>query len=191
MIIIELKNKGESKMKKSTIIMLSVVGIIAMIIAMIGIYAVSINNTEIELHNRYDAQFNVVETTLDKMRKDLMNQFKVTKKFADDFIKVAQTQSEGRKGGTLLKFSTESKALGMNPELYKKMMNTISGNLSEFKRSQDVLTDVWRVHKTFCQKFPNSLMVGSKIQPKPEMISSSMSKEVMKTKKLDDNLLGD
>ncbi len=178
-------------MKKSTIIGMSVVGIIVIVLAMVGIYAVSINNTEIELHNRYDAQFNVVETTLDKMRKDLTNQFKVTKKFADDFIKVAQTQSEGRKGGGLIKVSTEANSLGIKPDLYKKMMNTISGNLSEFKRSQDVLTDVWREHKTFCQKFPNSLMVGSKIQTKPEMISSSVTKEAIKTKQLDDNLLGE
>ena len=178
-------------MQKSIIVKIASVGIVMLVLVMIVEYAVSINNTEIELRNRYDAQFNVVETTLDKMRKDLMNQYKLTKEFADKFIQVVNVQSKGRKGGSLLKLSTESNKLGISDELYKKMLNTISGNLAEFKRSQDVLTDIWREHKTFCQKFPNSLMAGSRILSKPEMISSEATKEIIKTKKLDDNLLGE
>ena len=179
-------------MSKSAIVKLSVVGVLVLF-AIIGIFwAVGVYNTEVELANRFDAQFNEVETSLDTMRKTLMTQYKVTKEYADKFIQSVSMQSEGRKGGSLFKSSTEAaNKLGMDSELYGKMLNSIEGQLAKFKRSQDVLTDVWREHKTHCQKVPNSWIVGGKEKPKPEMISSGVTKEAIKTKVLDDNILGD
>jgi len=178
-----------------------------------AMWAVGIKNGEITLANRYDAQFNVVETTLDTMRKTIMNQHNCTKEWADKFIAVVVAQASGRagmvtdgpevgpnaknaavtaavaSGGVGINVSRESEALGLSPALYVQLANSIEGQLAAFKRSQDVLTDVWREHKTFCQKFPASLMVGGKIKPKPEMISSTATKEAMVTKKVADDLL--
>ena len=69
------------------------------------------------------------------------------------------------------------------------MMNTISGELTAFKRSQDTLVDVWREHETFCKKMPNSFFVGERSLPEPVVISSATSKDAMETKILEDNLL--
>lgn len=151
-------------------------------------WVVSIYNGEVKLSNRYDAQYNIIETTLDNMRKDLINKFKVTRQFADDFIKVAASQSQGRQGGALFKSNRESESLGISPSVYQSMMCSIEGKLDEFKRSQDTLTDIWREHKTYCQLMPNSIFVGNKIKPRPEMISSEISKDAIKTKKLHDNI---
>ena len=183
-----------------------VVGLGALLI--IGIWIAGVFNTEIALSNRYDAQANVVETTLDTMRKTIMNQHNCTKEWADKFIAVVAQQASGRGGnkavvpegnavagvavagaGTSLQIGRESEALGIPQDLYLKLANSIEGKLAEFKRAQDVQTDVWREHKTFCQNVYRSWLIGSKIKPKPEMISSDITKDAILTKKLKDDLL--
>lgn len=169
-------------------------GIIASVVVfcvVVLIWIMNIFNTEISLDNRYDAQFNVVETQMDNMRKTLMNQHSVTESFAEDFIKVASVQSDGRKGGGLLKFSTESQSLGITPELYATMLASIQGELDDFTRQQNTLTDIWREHTTYCEQFPNRFLIGGEVNPKPEMITSTISKDAMKTGELNDNLLGE
>jgi hypothetical protein len=167
-------------------------------------------NGEISLGRRYDAQFNVVETALDTMRKTIMNQHTCTKEWADSFIAVVSKQAEGRSGavagnvpvektavvaaavtsgGLGVNVSRESEALGIPPALFTQLANSIEGKLAEFKRAQDVLTDVWREHTTYCQRLPNCWIVGGKEKPKPEMISSTITKKAIEEKKLDDNLL--
>jgi hypothetical protein len=200
-------------MSKGSIVGLGIVGVIILLVIAVFGWCVSTFNTEIQLANRFDAQFNVVETTLDTMRKTIMNQHNCTKEWADKFIAVVMAQASGRSGvvaggveagpnvknaavaaavaggGVGINVSRESEALGRAPALYQTRANSIEGQLAAFKRSQDVLTDVWREHKTFCQKFPATLMVGGKIKPKPEMISSELTKEAMVTKKVADDLL--
>lgn len=178
------------------------------LIMVIGIWIAGVFNGEIALANRYDAQANVVETALDTMRKTIMNQHNCTKEWADKFISVVTLQASGRGGnkvvlpdgnavagvaavgaGTSLQIGRESESLGIPQELYLKLANSIEGKLSEFKRAQDVQTDVWREHKTYCQNVYRSWLVGSRIKPKPEMISSEITKDAILTKKLKDDLL--
>lgn len=159
----------------------------------VAIWVMGIFNGEVQLRTKFEAQQNLVESTMDTMRKTLMNQYQVSKDFADTFVKCVVAQSEGRKGGGLFKMVTEASGnvnQGFTPELASKMMNSIEGKMAEFKRAQDVYTDVWREHKTFCSTMPNALLVGAKVMPKPVVISSEVSKEAMKTGKLNDDVLG-
>jgi len=170
------------------------VGVVAtIVIVSIFVWTMNVNKQEIGLSNRYDAQYNVVETSLDTMRNTLVNQFKVNKKFAEDFVKVAMAQSEGRKGGVLFKSSTEAaNKLGIDQDMYIKMMNAIEGQLAAFKSSQDTLTDVWREHKTFCENPWHNIIwlaLKNKVKPQPKMISTSVTKKAIETKILDANLL--
>ena len=74
-----------------------------------------------------------------------------------------------------------------------KMLNSIEGQIAGFKRAQDTLTDKWQTHKTYCEDpYHNILWVSlaGKAKLKPEMITSDAAKEAVKTKKLDDDLLG-
>ena len=176
-------------MSRGLIAGLIVAGVVVLLAVVMISWYFSITNGEVRLANRYEAQFNVRETTLDTMRKVLMNQYTVTKEFADNFIAVVAMQSKGREGGTLFKSSTESQSLGISPDMYKSMLASIQGQLEEFKRSQDTLTDIWREHTTYCQTAPNSWFVGGKVKPRPEMVSSDAAKEAIKTHRLNDNVL--
>jgi hypothetical protein len=197
-------------MSKGLIVGLSLAGLFLLTVIGIGCWYVGVKNTEVTLANRYDAQFNVVETTLDTMRKTIMNQTKCTREWADKFLAVVMAQASGRSGvvagntgvsknaavagavasgGMGINVSRESESLGLKPELYQQLANSIEGKLEEFKRSQDTLTDIWQTHKTFCQKFPASLVVGDKIKTKPQMISSSDTKDAIKTGVLADDLM--
>lgn len=177
-------------MSKKTIVGLSIAGaFLLLVIIFIGWYF-SVVNGEVRLANRYDAQFNVVETTLDTMRKTLMNQYKITKESADQVIRAVMAQTEGRKGGSIFKSVTESPVSGMSLDMYKSMTASIEGQLAAFKRSQDTLTDIWREHRTYCEVAPNSWFVGEEIKPKPEMISSDITKSIISSKQQDDDLLG-
>ena len=177
-------------MSKGLIIGLSSVGLALLLVVFIFLWGVGVYNKEVGLANRYDAQFSKVETSLDNMRKAIKNKYKVTDKFAKDFIAVAVTQAAGRKGGSLLKFNTEAaNKLGIDPEMYMDISNTISGQLAAFHRSQNELTDIWREHKTLCEQLPASVIIGSKIKEKPVMISSTEAKDIIQSKTQNDDLL--
>ena len=194
-------------MSKGTLVGISLVVMLALAFGCWTFWKMDVVKGEIVLANRYDAQFNVVETTLDTMRKTIMNQHKCTEEWAEKFIQVVTQQSAGRPGafaksdnppagsglmaigGTGYK---ESDSLGIPQELYMKLANTIEGKLDQFKRSQDVLTDVWQTHKTYCQDpYHNwlGLSLRDSVKEAPVMISSSSTKEVMETKVLEDDLL--
>ena len=204
-------------MSKNMVIGIVGAVIILMTVICVSVWKMNVAKGEIVLKNRYEAQFNVVETTLDKMRKDIMNQHKCTKEWADQFIAVVAKQAEGRSGlagrapeganvegavaavtatggGTGFTFARESEALGIPQDLYMKLQNTISGNLAEFKRAQDMLTDVWRAHTDYCEDpWHNMSLLGmsyiEKVREKPEMISSGITKKAVETKVLSDDLL--
>jgi len=180
-------------MNKSVIITLSVVGLIVLFFISFWFYGMGVKRDYVGLKNRYEAQFNEVETTLDNMIKTIKNQAKVKDDFAKDFIAVVMAQAEGRKGGSLLKMQNESaNMLGITPELYTKLANSIAGELDQFKRSQDTLTDVWRQYNTFCEDpWHNILWLSyeGKIKDKPEMISGAKAKKAVETKELEDDLL--
>jgi len=180
-------------MSKGLIVGISVAALILLFFVSFWFYGMGVKREYVGLKNRYEAQFNEVETTLDNMIKTIKNQASVKDSFAKDFISVVMAQAEGRKGGSLLKMQNESaNMLGITPELYTKLANSIAGELDQFKRSQDTLTDVWRQYNTFCEDpWHNILWIGyeDKVKDKPEMISGGKAKEAIETKKLDDDLL--
>ena len=85
-------------MSKGTLISISLVVVIALIFGSWLMWKMGVMKQEIALSNRYEAQFNVVETTLDTMRKTIMNQHKCTKEWAEKFIAVVSEQAKGRPG---------------------------------------------------------------------------------------------
>jgi len=209
------QDSRSGSISKGALVGIAVAVVVVLTLVCWTFWKMNVAKGEIALANRYEAQFNVVETTLDTMRKTIMNQHKCTKEWADNFIKVVAQQAAGRSGlagrtqntggaegavaavtasggGTGFTFARESEALGIPQDLYMKLANAIEGKLAEFKRSQDVLTDVWQTHKTYCEDpYHNWLGVSlvGKVKPKPEMISSTVTKQAIETKVLDDNLL--
>ena len=180
-------------MNKPLIVAVSIIGLIILFFVCFWLYGMGVQRGYIGLKNRYEAQFNEVETTLDNMIKTIKNQAQVKDDFAKDFIAVVMAQTEGRKGGSLIKAHSEAaNTLGITPELYEKLANSIAGELDQFKRSQDTLTDVWRQYNTFCEDPWHNIMwlsYADKVKDRPEMISGGKAKKAIETKELDDNLL--
>ena len=182
-------------------------------VAVFGIvffWKMDVAKAEIGLATRYEAQFNVVENTLFKMRASIKNIHACTDEWADKFIQVVKMQASGRGGNRVplpegsagvatavsasaptLQIGRESEALGIPQELYLKLSNAIEGQLADFTRQQDILTDVWREHTAYCKDpYHNwlGLAMESKVKPKPEMITSQDTKDAVATKKMDEKL---
>jgi len=180
-------------------------------------WRMDVSKGEIGLSARYEAQHNVVETTLFKMRTTVKNIHACTDEWADKFIKVVLAQAQGRSGslqndgstggmvagkvnsaalaaavgGVGVNVSRESESLGIPPTLYMQLANAIEGNLDEFARSQDTLTDIWREHLAYClDPYHNwfGVSLSGKVKPKPEMITSQETKDAVSVKKMNEKL---
>ena len=185
------------------VLVLAVIGVLGYVTWRMGV-----QKGEIGLATRYEAQFNVVEASLFKMRTSIKNIHNCTDEWADKFLKVVMAQASGRGGNRValpegaagvavaasaptLQIGRESEALGIPQELYLKLANTIEGQLADFTRQQDVLTDVWREHTAYCKSpYHNWLGVAlaDKVRPKPEMITSQDTKSAVETKRMDEKL---
>lgn len=175
------------------IVIITLVALIAsvLIAAMgFGLWYMGISNTANELEVRYAAESGKVENGMDNMRKVLMSQYGVTKDYADAVIKSISENQKGRVGGSFVKVTTEGAVQNISTDLYGKMMNSIEGKLAEFQRAQNERNDVWRQHKKYCTTMPQSWFLKGRVFPAPTMITSSVSKEAMKTGILDDDVLG-
>ena len=195
------------------VVMLVLLGVIGMGIVM---WQMGVQKGEIGLSTRYDAQFNVVEASLFKMRSSIKNMHTCNDEWANKFIQVVAMQAQGRSGGSGqagagvaevskanaavgaataggmgINVSRESEALGIPQELYLKLSNAIEGQLGDFTRQQDILTDIWREHTAYCKDPYHNWMgvaLESKVKVKPEMISSQDTKDAVKSKKMDEKL---
>ena len=164
--------------------------IVGFIFTLFTLFIVIYNN-EIALRNRFNAQKMVVENTMDNMRKTLINNYKINSEFSETFIKVVLGTASGRSGGSIFKSVTEASGninQGFTPELANKMMNSIEGKMSEFKSSQQLMIDIYREHKTYCQTMPRNFFIGNKVMQEPLIISSEISKKAMSTGILEDNM---
>ena len=173
---------------------LIIVGVVFGLFAFAGVSGVSwyinVCNTELTMATAYKMKTSNVEMHLDAMRKILGGKYKMTKEYADAFIKAVAANADGRKGGGLVKFSTESNAkIGIDDKMYTEMSNSIAGEIDNFKRSQQEALDSWGVHYAYCLSIPNSFIIGGRVKPQPEVISSEVTKAAIKTKILSDDVL--
>lgn len=180
-------------MKTALIVIGAVFGTILIFGICIILWVFGIYNTEIALRTRYDASVKEVETSLDTMSRTLQNKYTINKEFADTFIRVIQELARGREGGGLFKMVSEASGSvpqTFTPEVAMDMMNSISGEVSRFKRSQDTMVDIWREHTRYCQSLPQRFLIGGMLLPEPEVISATETKEAMETKILETDMFG-
>ncbi len=151
----------------------------------------SIFNGEVILRNTFLAKKKAVETSHDTMWKTISQKYNISEDYKETFIEGLKAVASGREGGSLFKMNTESSAqLGLSTDIFMAMMATIEGQRAMLKREQDSLVDVWREHKTFCERMPNSFLLSGKILPEPVMITSSRTAIAVETGKDDDVSLG-
>jgi hypothetical protein len=160
--------------------------VIIVLAVLIGIYAlmnITYKNREVRLSNLLESQVLVIEANYDKMWKILKQQAQVTDKYKDSFKDVYVGIMEGRYsegGGTLMKWIQES-----NPQfdssLYKTLMTSIESNRTDFFNEQKKLISMSNQHKDLLQVFPGSFFLAGIENIEITIISSSKTKEVMKT----------
>lgn len=168
-----------------------VLGVIVAVVAIVVYFGMSISysNAWAKKDNLLAAQEKVIESNFDKMFKILKQQAGVLSKYKDDFKDVYAGIMEGRygddgsgggKAGQLMLWIKEH-----NPQfdasLYKKLMVSIEANRQEFFEQQKYLISIQKQMKDLTTVQPASWFLGSEEVPKIIIISSTATKQVMKT----------
>lgn len=170
-------------MKKSQIVSLIVIGIL--LISSISIFSSyrSTYDKNVELKNKFEAQKGVIEVNYDNMWKILKDQFKLTEKESDKVKDIYIGIMEGRYSkddGSLMKLIVEN-----NPKFdqrnYQKLMDNIEALRKEFESEQKKILAIKEQHDNLRQKFWSRIWLGDEPELEYTKISSSYSKEVMKS----------
>ena len=146
------------------------------------------DSRELSLKAEASKQLGVIELTHDKMFKILQQKAGVTKEYRSSFDSIYTHIIAGRyqnDQGSFMKWIKES-----NPEfdssLYRDLMASIESERTEFLKAQTRILDISREHEELIKTVPGRWFLSGREPIEYEPISSTYSKEVMKTK-IDDN----
>lgn len=172
-------------------VILIAIGIIVLVGAgcLIGCYF-NYNNQEIRLRTEVEAQRGKVEGVHDKMWKVIQQKAQVTDEYKDAFSEIYPAIMEGRYSGTndgsLMKWVTEQNP-NFDTSLYKDLMQSIEILRTEFQHNQEKMLDLIREHTALCTTYPSTWFIKNTTPIEYTVISSTKTKEVMKTG-TDDNI---
>lgn len=169
---------------------LAIFGAAVLVVGLIVIFMfIGYNNSEVSLRNQAAAQQKNLEVVFDKTWKVISQQAQVADEAKEAFKEIYPELMEGRygnaRGGALMSFIQEH-----NPQfdisLYKQVSASIESLRAEFAREQKKLLDIKREHDDLRQKFPSSLVVGSRPEIEVVIVTSSRTEEAFTSGKEDD-----
>lgn len=179
-----VKIKHKLKLLKMNLTKISIIGVLFVGITAIAIQLVSFNNHEIDLRNQFDATLLARTSFYDNMHKTISQKVQISNKVDDSFKENINIIMDGRKDSeqVMMKWIKET-----NPnanfeqvaEMYKDLSRTIEAKRSEFVNRETKLADLQREHKTYIQRFPNS-MYNMFFDRKPLEFKVIQSEETMK-----------
>lgn len=161
-------------------------GIVSGIVAIFAIICVSMyfsyNNQHKDLHNRYDAETDVIESRLDNMWKIISDKFDMSQQYFNDFKDVAKTNVQAfTEGGEVWKWiSTQLPQI--DPSIYKEVMATIESERLSLESAQKKIIDISREHNNLVTKVPSSWFISDTSMMEWVVISSRETKEIMNTR---------
>jgi hypothetical protein len=171
------------KVSTGTIVTLAVVCIIGFLVVTFAACYFGYNNKEIALRQECEAQKGKVEGVHDAMWKIISQKAQVTQEYKESFDSIYTHIIEGRYSqgdGSLMKWIVEA-----NPEfdssLFQDVMDAIEQQRTIFRNVQEVMIDKKREHETLCKTYPGKWFISDTSPIEYTVISSSRSKEVMKT----------
>lgn len=168
-------------MKTKSIIMASVLLVIAIMFGSLVAVYFSYNNREIALRQQAEAQRGKIEGVHDKMWKIIQQKAQVTDEYKSTFEKIYPQLIAGRyqnDKGTMMKWIKESNP-NFDVSLYRDLMQSIEIQRAEFQTSQERMLDIIREHETLTRTYPARWFVSNTMPIEYKVISSSRSKEVM------------
>ena len=155
----------------------------------IFMYYLGVNNQEVQLRNKYNAQEQICQSFYDVMWKVIKQEAQVTDQFADKFKDIYKPLMEGRYAGkdqnVMFKMITEDNPK-FTPELYSKLMTIIEAKRMEFHNEQSILTSIWNEHQNLLVIQPGSWFISNKEHIKHQVVTSTITEKVYETKKDDD-----
>lgn len=147
----------------------------------------SYNNREIALRKEAEAQKGKIETVHDTMWKTLKQEAGVTEKYRETFEKIYPELIAGRyngKSGSLMKMIQESNPQ-FDTKLYDKLMQSIESQRAYFATSQQRMLDIIRERETLTESMPACWFVRNKSKITYEVISSTVTQDVLRTRRED------
>jgi len=158
-----------------TLVVLVIVGIT------FGVIGVGWSNTEIELRNLAEAQQESNKVIYDKVWKVIKQKAQITDKYAKDFKSVYNGMMEKRYSADKGNNPTFKWIKEHNPdfsvEMYKDIADAVEGLRAEFAMVQKRLLDIKKEHDNLRQRFPSSLIVGSRKALDIKIVTSTKTEE--------------
>jgi hypothetical protein len=168
-------------MNSKTVGILVTVGVVATFIISIGIWAVGISNTEIELRTQAEAQQKNNENIYQKVWTVIKQKAQVTDKYASDFKDIYVNLMDERykgdeKNNPAFKWIHEQNPQ-LSVEMYKDLGDSIGGLRAEFAMVQARLIDIKREHDVLRKRFPSKLVVGGREALEIVIVTSQKTKD--------------
>ena len=164
------------------------IGLILIASLTLFLWSESVKNTYIDLSNQYTKQSTRIETFHDTMWKTIKQSTNVTDKAKESFKEMYVPLMEGRYshgGGQMMQWIKEN-----NPQfdfsLFKHLMVQIESLRKQFFNEQDMMQAIVKEGNDLITKFPTRYVLSDKSPFEFVPISSTTSKEVMKTRVDDD-----
>lgn len=159
----------------------------AVVIILIAMYF-TFNNKEVALRKEAEAQRGKIESVYDTMWKVLKQEAGVTEQYRKTFEEIYPKLIAGRyekDGGQLLKMIQESNP-AFDTRLYDKLMQSIEVQRAYFATTQQRMLDILRERETLLESMPQCWFISNKTKIDYQVISSTVTQNVMATRRDDD-----
>lgn len=159
----------------------------AVVIILIAMYF-TFNNKEVALRKEAEAQRGKIESVYDTMWKVLKQEAGVTEQYRKTFEEIYPKLIAGRyekDGGQLLKMIQESNP-AFDTRLYDKLMQSIEVQRAYFATAQQRMLDILRERETLLESMPQCWFISNKTKIDYQVISSTVTQNIMTTRRDDD-----
>lgn len=159
----------------------------AVVIILIAMYF-TFNNKEVALRKEAEAQRGKIESVYDTMWKVLKQEAGVTEQYRKTFEEIYPKLIAGRyekDGGQLLKMIQESNP-AFDTRLYDKLMQSIEVQRAYFATAQQRMLDILRERETLLESMPQCWFISNKTKIDYQVISSTVTQNVIATRRDDD-----
>ncbi len=176
-------------MKKSTIITISIIGVLV-IVFLVGFFTyIGYSNEEIGLRNLITSKLQDNQSEYDNLWKKIKQVAAVTKKDRDSLMKIfvehANARSGSGSGGAVMKWVQES-VPNISSETFKNLQNTIVSSRDAWTMRQKELIDFKREHDNILDKFPGSFILSGRQKIEITVITSDKTEKVFESGKDND-----